>query len=155
MVESLFPLGIEEYVIGGLFVGLGIAIPFVLTGIVAGVSTTFTALWSYVHPGWFFQKEGYIQTRTWRIALVVGLMSGGFLYYLLMADSPATTEVSIVRLFVGGILIGVGAKMSGGCTSGHAICGTAALEKVSFIATAVFLVVAIVVAHIVTFILGS
>ena len=156
MIESLFPLGVAHYIVGGLFVGLGISIPFILTGLVAGVSTTFTSTWSYVVKGWFFQKEGYIRTRAWHLALIAGLCTGGFLYTLLIAsDSTVPTAVGLTRLFCGGMLIAIGARMSGGCTSGHAICGSAALEKVSFIATAVFLVVAIVAAHVITIFLGS
>lgn len=154
-MEALFPLGIGQYVVGGLFVGLGIAVPYILTGIVASVSTTYPSLWSYVHRGWFFQKPHYRKTRRWHIALMAGLMTGGLFYMLLIPDAaPATTDVGFVRLFVGGVLIAIGARMSHGCTSGHGICGNAALEKVSFIATGVFLTVAIVVAHIMTFVLS-
>lgn len=155
MFESLFPLGISHYIVGGAFVGLGIAIPFILTGLVAGVSTTFTSTWSYLCKGWFFQKENYISSRSWRIALLAGLMTGGFLYHVLVSGQwVVSTEVHAWRLFFGGMLIAIGARMSGGCTSGHAICGNAALEKVSFVATGVFLIVAIVVAHLVTLLLG-
>ena len=154
-MESLFPIGVAQYVVGGLFVGLGIAVPYILTGIVASVSTTYPSLWSYVHNGWFFQKPHYVKTRRWHIALTAGLISGGFLYMLLSSDAlPATTDVGYVRLFIGGVLIAIGARMSHGCTSGHGICGNAALEKVSFIATGVFLTVAIVVAHIMTYLLN-
>ena len=39
MVETLFPLDISQYVIGGLLVGVGISSVFILTGRVAGAST--------------------------------------------------------------------------------------------------------------------
>lgn len=151
MIESLFPVGITDYALGGLFVGLGFAIPFILTGLVAGVSTTFTSTWSYIHSGWFFQKEHYIRSRGWRIALIAGLVTGGFIYFITVAHGvAATTEVGLLRLFFGGLLIAIGARMSGGCTSGHGICGNAALEKVSFLATGIFLLVAIIVAQVVS-----
>lgn len=152
---SLFPIGIDHYIVGGVFVGLGIAIPYILTGIVASVSTTYPSLWSYVHKGWFFQKPHYLKTRRWHIALVAGLMTGGLVYMVLVPDvAPTTTDVGFVRLFLGGVLIAIGARMSHGCTSGHGICGNAALEKVSFIATGVFLTVAIIVAHIMSLFLN-
>lgn len=34
-MEQLFPLGIQHYILGGLLVGVGIAVPFMLTGLVA------------------------------------------------------------------------------------------------------------------------
>lgn len=155
MIESLFPIGIAHYIIGGFIVGIGISTPFILTGLVAGVSTTFTSTWSYVMRGWFFQKEGYIRTRAWHLTLILGILTGGLLFALWVDGfGLLQTEVQFWRLFLGGMLIAIGARMSGGCTSGHAICGSAALEKVSFIATGVFLVVAIVVAHIVTMLLS-
>lgn len=148
MIESLFPLGISPYVVGGIFVGLGIGIPFILTGLVAGVSTVFTSTWSYIHSGKFFQREGFVQTRSWRIALILGLFTGGLVFLLSVAGGvPAVTDIHPVRLFIGGIIIGIGTRMSGGCTSGHGICGIAAFETVSVVATLTFLSVAIVVAH--------
>lgn len=145
MFETLFPLGITHYALGGLLVGLGIAIPYIFTGVVAGVSTFFTATWSYLIPLPFFQTDWYRTSRGWRRFLVAGIISGGALYVFLNG-ATVVTQVEWWRLFIGGVLVGIGARMSGGCTSGHAICGMAALEKVSLVATAVFLTTAIVVA---------
>lgn len=145
MIESLFPLGVSQYLIGGLLVGVGIAIPFIFTGLVVGVSSFYTAAWSYIHKGWFFQTEWYLKSREWKWFLVAGLVSGGFLY-LLFNGSTSPTAVEGWRLFIGGILVGIGTRMSGGCTSGHGICGLASLEKVSLVATVTFLATAIVVA---------
>ncbi len=146
MLENLFPIGADHYIVGGVLVGLGIAIPFVLTGTVAGVSTFFTAAWSYVCPGSFFQTNWYRISRGWRWFLTAGLISGGALY-LLWSGSVEVTQIEWWRLLIGGMFVGIGARMSGGCTSGHGICGLAALEKVSLVATVTFLAVAIGVAH--------
>ncbi len=50
-------------------------------------------------------------------------------------------------LFWGGVLVGVGTRMSGGCTSGHGLNGCASMQKPSLIATAVFFCTGIVVSH--------
>ena len=63
------------------------------------------------------------------------------------------TSIEWWRLLLGGVLVGIGARMGGGCTSGHGICGIASLEKVSVVATVIFLSVAIIVAHAVSLIL--
>ena len=154
MIETLFPIGMDHYVIGGLLVGVGISIPFIFTGLVAGVSTTFTSSWSYLLKGSFFNQQNFVSSRLWRLALVAGLMTGGLIYIVFFNNtSPVVTQVESWRLLLGGIIIGIGTRMSGGCASGHGICGNASLEKVSFLATLIFLTVAVVVAHLVTFIL--
>ena len=154
MIETLFPIGMDHYVIGGLLVGVGISIPFIFTGLVAGVSTTFTSSWSYLLKGSFFNQQNFVSSRLWRLALVAGLMTGGLIYIVFFNNtSPVVTQVESWRLLLGGIIIGIGTRMSGGCASGHGICGNASLEKVSFLATLIFLTVAVLVAHLVTFIL--
>lgn len=145
MLETLFPLGINQYILGGLLVGVGIAIPFIFTGLVVGVTSFYSSFWSYFHNGWFFQTEWYRKSRGWKWFLVAGLVTGGFLYVFLNGPTEVTT-LPWWRLLLGGFLVGVGARMSGGCTSGHAICGLASLEKVSLVATVTFLTTAIVVA---------
>jgi uncharacterized protein len=42
-------------------------------------------------------------------------------------------------LFAGGLLVGFGTRMAGGCTSGHAIMGAPALQKTSILAMCVFM----------------
>ena len=132
--------------------GIGIAIPFILTGLIAGASTVFTSTWSYFLKGSFFQSPGFLATRHWRIALVAGLVTGGLIYMFFINDGQAVmTGVSPVRLLIGGIIIGIGTRMSGGCASGHGICGNAALEKVSLISTLTFLTVGAIVAYLTSF----
>jgi len=46
-------------------------------------------------------------------------------------------------LFGGGILVGVGTRVSGGCTSGHGLSGCGRLQPASLVATATFFGVAI------------
>lgn len=145
MLETFFPFGMEHYLLGGVLVGVGIAIPFIMTGLVVGVSSFFTAVWSYVHQGWFFQTDWYRRSRGWKWYLVAGLVSGGAVFTLFFGTT-VVTAVPWWQLLVAGVLVGVGTRMSGGCTSGHGICGLASLEKVSLVATGTFLTTAIVVA---------
>jgi hypothetical protein len=46
---------------------------------------------------------------------------------------------------IAGLLVGFGARLGGGCTSGHGICGIARLSARSIVATAIFMASAIVV----------
>lgn len=50
-----------------------------------------------------------------------------------------------MTLFVGGILVGFGTQMAGGCTSGHALSGAPRLVPASLLATAVFFASAVAV----------
>jgi hypothetical protein len=45
----------------------------------------------------------------------------------------------------GGLLVGFGTRLGGGCTSGHGVCGVARLSPRSIAATLVFMAVAIAV----------
>jgi hypothetical protein len=51
----------------------------------------------------------------------------------------------VLVLFGGGLLVGFGTRLSGGCTSGHGLSGCGRLQPASLIATAVFFGVAIAV----------
>ena len=52
---------------------------------------------------------------------------------------------SFITIVVGGLLVGFGARLGSGCTSGHGICGIARLSPRSIAATSVFTVAAMVV----------
>jgi uncharacterized membrane protein YedE/YeeE len=43
-----------------------------------------------------------------------------------------------------GVLVGFGARLGGGCTSGHGICGIGRLSMRSVAATVVFMVMAVI-----------
>jgi uncharacterized membrane protein YedE/YeeE len=77
-------------------------------------------------------------------ALVFSLLGGGFRagdsYGWLAEHGPAVTAAALLG---GGVLIGIGTRSAGGCTSGHGICGTALGSRASFVATAVFMATAI------------
>ena len=49
-------------------------------------------------------------------------------------------------LLVGGLLVGFGTRMAGGCTSGHGLCGVSRLQKGSLLATAAFFGMGVVTA---------
>lgn len=53
--------------------------------------------------------------------------------------------LSWVALLIGGILVGFGTRMSGGCTSGHGLSGCSRLQPASLIATGSFFGTAIAV----------
>ena len=59
----------------------------------------------------------------------------------LVGDGPLMWPV----LFGGGILVGIGTRMAGGCSSGHGLSGCSRFQPVSLVATAVFFGTGVVV----------
>jgi hypothetical protein len=51
----------------------------------------------------------------------------------------------VVLLFAGGMLVGFGTRLAGGCSSGHGLNGCGRLDPVSITATATFFVTAVAV----------
>ena len=55
-------------------------------------------------------------------------------------------DLSIPGFILAGFLVGFGAKMANGCTSGHGICGLPRLSKRSFAAISLFMIFGIIMA---------
>ena len=149
MFDALFPHGIASYLVGGLMMGAGVALLFVATGLVGGMSTVFPATWSFVSGAPHFAQARYVNSRAWRLTLAAGLVLGAALWTLASgADAPVTT-VPVPWLLAGGFVAGFGARMANGCTSGHGICGLGSLQASSLAAVVVFMATAIATAHLV------
>ncbi len=61
--------------------------------------------------------------------------AGDALFHGLFGASPL---VAVAVLCAGGLLVGFGTRMAGGCTSGHGLCGMSRLQPGSLVATACF-----------------
>lgn len=146
----MFPLGIEPYLIGGIIIGIGVSLVYLTTGLHATQSSFFTTTLSWFSKRFHFQKERNIKERNWRVILATGLIIGALIHTLTLSPKGFwTTSVQLWRLFLGGLLVGFGTRLSGGCTSGHGISGLASKSKPSLYAVIVFMGVAIVTANIV------
>ena len=120
--------------VGGVLIGLAVALMLLLNGRLAGISG--------IVGGLLAPKSG---NTGWRLAFVAGLMLGA-LAYILVTGGPVTVDVlaSPPAVLLGGLLVGFGTRMGSGCTSGHGLCGLALLSRRSLVATAVFFGVAMV-----------
>ena len=126
-------------------IGVGVAVLVVTTGRLGGASTVFSATWSWFSRLPFFQQSSLRDSRNWRVLYAFGMLLGGVVYVL--AGLPVDgSDIATWRLVLGGLLIGFGARLGGGCTSGHGICGMASLSVGSMLMVAVFLSTAIVTA---------
>lgn len=145
----MFPLGISQYLIGGLIIGLGVGFIFITTGLHATQSSFFDTTLSYFSNKSYFKKKEYLDSRSWRIILAIGLIIGASLYSILYARDYYVTSVQLWRLAFGGFLVGVGTRLSKGCTSGHGISGVASLSTTSLFAVITFICIGILTANII------
>jgi uncharacterized membrane protein YedE/YeeE len=60
-----------------------------------------------------------------------------------------TAAVKVAWMFVGGLFIGFGTRLAGGCTSGHGIFGLSNLEWPSLVATMTFMLAGLATTQIV------
>lgn len=147
---SLFPLGWQHYLLGGVLIGTGVALLFVLVGLVGGMSTVFSSTWSFVVSRPFFQQTRFTNSRGWRLVYALGLVLGALVWWVFVAQGIAqSTSVPVWQLLVGGFLVGYGARLGNGCTSGHGICGLGSMQWPSLLAVLTFMGTAFLTANLV------
>lgn len=70
----------------------------------------------------------------------LGLVVGAAAWWALQGPSePLETGLPAWQLGLGGVLVGFGARLSNGCTSGHGICGLGSLQMPSLLAVLTFM----------------
>ena len=55
-MQSLFPFGWQHYLAGGLIMGVGVSLLFVMTGRIGGMSSVFSSTWSYIVNRPYFRQ---------------------------------------------------------------------------------------------------
>lgn len=123
--------------LGGLVLGAAALLLLGLCGRVAGIS----GITGGLLPG----RPG---DRLWRLAFLAGLWTGGLLLLRwLPAAIPEALRTDRTTLVLAGLLVGLGAGLGNGCTSGHGVCGLGLRSPRSLVAVLVFMAVAIATAH--------
>lgn len=118
---------------GGLLIGLSTALLMLLNGRVAGISGI---------VGGLLARKG--SELGWRVMFAGGLLLGGLVYVLVTGEVfPVEIKASLPVLVVAGLLVGFGARLGSGCTSGHGVSGLARFSGRSIVATLVFMGTAI------------
>lgn len=117
---------------GGALIGAAATLLLWLNGRIAGISGIAGGL---LTPG--------RNDTLWRIAFLCGLVIGAALWRG-TGGAPQTIEItgSLPLLIGGGLLVGFGTRIGGGCTSGHGVCGLARLSPRSLTATLIFMIAA-------------
>jgi uncharacterized membrane protein YedE/YeeE len=125
-MENFTPL---SALIGGGLIGLSAVILWVMDGRVAGISGIVGGL-----------ADAPQSDAGWRIAFLLGLLAAPLLYWTAGGGLPSVTITpSFPLILAGGLLVGFGTRLGGGCTSGHGVCGMARLSPRSLAATLLFM----------------
>ena len=115
--------------IGGVLIGIAVNIFFIVTGKLAGVSG--------IINNFLFQSSN----RSKNIFFILGLIIGPYIFILISNnDIPFKMTTSIHLIIISGFLVGIGTKISNGCTSGHGVCGISLLSLRSILATLTFII---------------
>jgi uncharacterized membrane protein YedE/YeeE len=117
-----------------------------------GISTGLEDVCSLLIAQPYFQRRAVASGRKWRLPFVIGLVLGGFLSAVVTGGWTPTWDLGrfdqaigfgpagkLAWMFIGGLLIGFGTRLAGGCTSGHGIFGVSNLERPSLISTVSFM----------------
>ena len=117
---------------GGLIIGFSVFLFFILNGRMTGVSG--------IASNFLISKNNRIDN----LLFLIGLILGPLIYsYFTNQKIEISITNSLFLLIGGGILVGLGTRISGGCTSGHGISGVGRFSLRSIIATITFMIVGI------------
>lgn len=120
-----------EPILGGVLIGLGSLITMAASGKVPGISGVVARV--------LRAKKG---DTAWRIVFIVGLIAGaGAMFFTGTGWQGYTIPAgrSLYIFAIAGLLVGIGTRVGGGCTSGHGVCGIGAGAKDGLIYTFVFM----------------
>ena len=127
--EILMPLT------GGILIGIAASMMLLFNGKVAGVSGIF--------GGMLFQQGN---ERAWQLSFIAGLIAGGILLYITNTEFfENSSGRGLLTATIAGLLVGIGTRVGGGCTSGHGVCGIGRLSGRSLVATVTFMFAGMVI----------
>jgi uncharacterized membrane protein YedE/YeeE len=140
---------------------LGPLMGLVVLGLLAAINERFGVLGGYSNV--VERVTGRSPALGWKGWLLIGVLGGSLVFtliggagavphgygWLTRTFSGAGNVVIGLLLLAGGALIGYGAKLAGGCTSGNGLGGCSAGSTSSFAATATFMGTAIAVSFLI------
>ena len=117
---------------GGLIIGLAVILFFVFNGRSVGISG--------IASNFLISKNN----RMDNFLFLVGLIIAPIVYKLITQNEiNISISNSFILLAIAGLLVGVGTRISGGCTSGHGISGIGRFSLRSIVATITFMIIGI------------
>ncbi len=152
--------------VGGVIIGALVPLMYYFTNTALGVSSGYGSIVKRLLPGsrlkWL-NSRAFTARPDWRLYFIAGMIGGAFVSARLSGMPVVTQSMGILTSTVnwsfaslalwficGGFLLGFGARLAGGCTSGHSIHGLANLHFSSLVSTAFFLGIGYVSTRIIT-----
>ena len=127
--------------LGGMIIGLAVVIFFLFNGRLVGISS--------IAANALTEKENKFDN----LLFLLGLIIAPIIFSLFVnKDISITISNSFILLIFAGLLVGLGTRISGGCTSGHGISGIGRFSLRSIIATITFMIVGVLTVLIKNFI---
>ena len=118
--------------LGGALIGLAVVLFFVFNGRLIGISG--------IASNFLTSKNNRVDN----FLFIVGLIIGPILYkFFTSQEINISISNSFFLLSAAGLMVGVGTRIGGGCTSGHGISGMGRFSTRSIIATITFMIVGI------------
>lgn len=118
---------------GGLLVGLGAVLLMLGLGRIMGATGILSGII-------------FVESRaefSWRAAMFLGMVLSPGLILAFTGEMPEiSVPASPLMIVIGGFLVGFGASLGSGCTSGHGVCGLSRISSRSMVAVPVFMVTA-------------
>ncbi|KAI1381726.1 hypothetical protein F4677DRAFT_439541 [Hypoxylon crocopeplum] len=127
--------GVVGPVTGGFMIAAAQLVSIVTRGSLLGTSSSFEEAGEYF---WWASGRGARPKSYSTIALTAGMTFGALAVSLVSSPARVVPDIVIepTRAVLGGILLAVGSRMAGGCTSGHGISGISLLSVSSFVSVA-------------------
>jgi uncharacterized membrane protein YedE/YeeE len=133
--------------ISGPLIGLMVPALLILTGKTFGISSSFRHINSICLPRTritYFRDYDW-RNFSWQLFFVGGIVLGGFIGNYILSTTPVEflpesyySLSGVIKLTIGGILVGFGTRYANGCTSGHTIMGLSNLRWPSLVASICF-----------------
>ena len=122
----------KRQTLGGMIIGLAVVIFFLFNGRLVGISG--------IAANALTEKDNKFDN----LLFLLGLILGPNLYTLFTnQEINITISNSLILLIIAGLLVGIGTRISGGCTSGHGISGIGRFSLRSIVATITFMIIGI------------
>jgi uncharacterized protein len=135
---------------GGALIGLSAVMVMALFGRIAGISGIARSVLDLLSP-----RDDGPSDAGWRVAFLLGLVAAPLAMALIGAAPQQTVSDNLPGMALAGLLVGLGAALGSGCTSGHGVCGLARLSRRSAVAVGVFMTTAIATVYLLRHGLGG
>ncbi len=131
---------------GGALIGLAAVLLMLGLGRIFGATGILSGLV-------FFENR---EERDWRAALVIGMVLAPALIFVVTGSMPdISVPISPGMIVLGGVIVGFGASLGSGCTSGHGVCGLSRLSVRSLVAVPIFMCTAAITVFVIRHVIGG